>query len=117
VNESIGEFMGLITRAVGVEYEVKLSLDDQMWSCHVDPAQLQTGLLNLALNARDAMGESGLLTIETSNVTGMNGVELAREAKRINRAMKVLLTSGYVGDILERNVAAREKAYVSLTLA
>jgi signal transduction histidine kinase len=40
-----------------------------VWSCHVDPAQLRTALLNLALNARDATGERGLLTIETSNVT------------------------------------------------
>jgi CheY-like chemotaxis protein len=34
--------------------------------------------------------------------TGMNGVELAREAKRLNSNIKILLTSGYAGDVLER---------------
>jgi CheY-like chemotaxis protein len=33
---------------------------------------------------------------------GMNGVELAREAKRLNKGIKILLTSGYAGDVLER---------------
>jgi CheY-like chemotaxis protein len=35
----------------------------------------------------------------------MNGVELAREAKRLNKGIKVLLTSGYAGDVLERHGA------------
>ena len=34
---------------------------------------------------------------------GRNGVELAREAKRLNKGIKVLLTSGYAGDVLERH--------------
>ena len=68
VNESIGEFAGLIRRAIGAEREVKLLLDDHLWRCHIDPGQLQTALLNLALNARDAMDDGGVVTIRTSNV-------------------------------------------------
>lgn len=49
--------------------EVKLVADKQLWTCHVDPAQLQTAVLNLTLNARDAMPSGGMLTIEMRNVT------------------------------------------------
>jgi DNA-binding LytR/AlgR family response regulator len=39
---------------------------------------------------------------------GMNGVELAREARRLNKGIKVLLTSGYAGNVLEQHGALDE---------
>jgi signal transduction histidine kinase/HAMP domain-containing protein len=67
-NKLIREFQGLIQRAVGELCEVRLLTDEPLWLCHVDPAQLQTAVLNLALNGRDAMADSGVLEIETRNV-------------------------------------------------
>jgi PAS domain S-box-containing protein len=64
----IGEFQGLIRRAVGDGCEIKLIIDEQLWPCHVDPAQLETALLNLALNGRDAMPDGGMLEIAARNV-------------------------------------------------
>jgi signal transduction histidine kinase len=61
------EFQGLIRQAVGGGCEVKLRTDDPLWLCHVDPSLLETALLNLALNARDAMPDGGVLEIETRN--------------------------------------------------
>jgi signal transduction histidine kinase len=66
--ELIREFQGLIRGAVGELCEVKLLTDESLWLCHVDPAQLQTAVLNLALNGRDAMLDGGVLEIETRNV-------------------------------------------------
>lgn len=65
----IRDFQRLIHRAVGEGCEVKLAAGDQLWACHVDPAQLQTALLNLTLNARDAMPNGGTLTIEVRNIS------------------------------------------------
>ena len=57
----------LIRRTLGERYEVELILSAGQWSCEVDAAQLESALLNLAINARDAMPAGGKITIETSN--------------------------------------------------
>jgi CheY-like chemotaxis protein len=67
-NELISEFQNLIRQAVGGGCEVKLKTDEQLWPCYVDPPLLETALLNLALNGRDAMPDGGVLEIETRNV-------------------------------------------------
>jgi signal transduction histidine kinase/HAMP domain-containing protein len=67
-NELITEFQGLIQQAVGEACEVKLRTDERLWLCHVDPQLLETALLNLALNGRDAMPDGGRFEIETRNV-------------------------------------------------
>ncbi len=50
-----------------VQQETDLAAD--LWRCLIDPTQLQNALLNLAINARDAMAGSGRLTIRTANVS------------------------------------------------
>jgi PAS domain S-box-containing protein len=67
-NQLISGFQELIRQAVGASCEVKLRIDDRLWLCHVDPSLLETALLNLALNGRDAMADGGVLEIETRNV-------------------------------------------------
>jgi signal transduction histidine kinase len=67
-NHLIVEFQGLIRQAVGDGCAIKLVTDERLWLCHVDPPLLQTALLNLALNGRDAMPDGGVLEIETRNV-------------------------------------------------
>lgn len=64
----ISEFEGLIRRAVGEGCAIKLTADDRLWPCHVEAAQLETAVLNLALNGRDAMPDGGVLEIAARNV-------------------------------------------------
>jgi CheY-like chemotaxis protein len=52
--------------------------------------------------------EFELLFSDVVMPNGLNGVELAREARRLNKDIGVLLTSGYAGDVLERHQAADE---------
>jgi signal transduction histidine kinase len=60
---------GLLRSAVGETIEIKVAADDSLWPCKVDPHQLESAILNLAINARDAMPSGGTLTIKTTNVS------------------------------------------------
>jgi len=67
-NNLICDFKGLMRQAVGAECEIRVKTDEQLWLCYVDQPLLETALLNLALNGRDAMPDGGMLEIETQNI-------------------------------------------------
>lgn len=67
IGAAIEEVVGLLPRTLGETIDVKAKTAPGLWRCEVDPGQLQNALLNLALNARDAMSGGGKLTIEASN--------------------------------------------------
>jgi CheY-like chemotaxis protein/nitrogen-specific signal transduction histidine kinase len=67
-NQLVLGFQGLIQQAVGERCEIRLRTVERLWLCNVDPSLLETALLNLALNGRDAMSDGGVLEIETQNV-------------------------------------------------
>src|SRR5678816_4796528 len=58
----------LMHRTLGAHIEVESRHAPDLWFATVDPSQLENAVLNLAVNARDAMPEGGRLTIETANV-------------------------------------------------
>jgi signal transduction histidine kinase len=68
VNRLLAEFETLMQRAVGESVEFVLSLDPELHPCRVDPAQFQSAVLNLVVNARDATEAGGRIAIETRNV-------------------------------------------------
>ncbi|SCZ38055.1 MULTISPECIES: PAS domain-containing sensor histidine kinase [Pseudomonas] len=68
VNELIHSLEDLIRRTKGDPIELKLRLADNVWSVSTDVSQLENALLNLVINARDAMPDGGELLIETANV-------------------------------------------------
>lgn len=63
------ETMPLIRRAVGEAIQVEFVSAGSPWNAKVDPVQFQSAVLNLAINARDAMREGGKLTIEALNAS------------------------------------------------
>jgi len=67
LNAAARSIMPLLRRSLGEDVDVQAVLADDLWLVEIDPGQLETALLNLALNARDAMPEGGRLTIETGN--------------------------------------------------
>ncbi|MFM9842706.1 MAG: PAS domain-containing protein, partial [Dongiaceae bacterium] len=69
VNELLRGLQELIRRPLGPHIDISVIEADSLWLTEVDPAQLENAVLNLTLNARDAMPEGGKLTIESWNVT------------------------------------------------
>ena len=59
----------LLHRALGEQIEIDSLLSDRLWPVNVDRAQLENALVNLCVNARDAMPDGGKLLIETRNVS------------------------------------------------
>ncbi len=68
VNHVVNHVEQLLARLIGEDVELRTYLSDSLWPVKADAAQLEQVLMNLAVNARDAMRDGGLLTIETSNV-------------------------------------------------
>ena len=73
VNALIATFASLLQQAVGETVTLELDLADTQLKAHVDAAQLETTLLNLAVNARDAMPQGGRLTIRTRLIDRVSG--------------------------------------------
>jgi signal transduction histidine kinase/CheY-like chemotaxis protein len=67
VNRLVADMEEMVRRTVGPAIAVEAVTTAQVWSTLVDPNQLENALLNLCINARDAMPEGGRLTIETAN--------------------------------------------------
>jgi PAS domain S-box-containing protein len=67
LNASITEAASLLRRTLGPAFQVELNLASGLWPLRADPSQVGDALLNLALNARDAMPDGGTLTIATAN--------------------------------------------------
>ena len=68
VNALVLESAKLLHPTLGKHIEIAPLLAEDAWTALVDPSQLTTAVLNLALNARDAMPNGGKLTIETGNI-------------------------------------------------
>lgn len=67
VNDFITETQDLIIRSLTPIINVKTYLSEDLWPVKIDPGDFKDALLNICLNARDAMPEGGLLVIETNN--------------------------------------------------
>jgi len=67
INELVTSMGELLQRSINESIALDMRLEDRLWTAEADPNQLESALLNLVLNARDAMPDGGRLIVETSN--------------------------------------------------
>jgi two-component system, cell cycle sensor histidine kinase and response regulator CckA len=75
VNEIVRSIEVMLRRVIGEHIEVSTQLDDRLGLVKMDASQLEQVIVNLALNARDAMPDGGTLTIETSNLDNRDSAD------------------------------------------
>ena len=69
LNEVLGAMHDLLQSTMGGSIQISTQFDEGLWAAMADPTQLELALLNLAINARDAMQVGGRLSVATENVT------------------------------------------------
>lgn len=95
----------LLRRSLGEAIEIEVISSGGLWNTYVDPTQVENALLNLAINARDAMDGSGKLTIEVGNAS--LDQDYARSHVEVSAGQYVMLAvsdtgSGMPAEILEK---------------
>ncbi|MCW8935539.1 MAG: PAS domain S-box protein [Gammaproteobacteria bacterium] len=69
INNLVEDMENLISRSITPEIDVSHQLENNLWLCKIDQGEFEDALLNLSINARDAMKKHGKLIIKTRNVT------------------------------------------------
>jgi len=104
VNQLVVSLEDLLRRTIGETIDLGIAAADDLWSTLCDPNQLESALLNLAINARDAMPDGGSLTIATSNAR-LDSVTADAPALALGDYVCVTVTDTGVG--MSAEVAAR----------
>ncbi len=107
VNRIIGDMSNLLRRTLSEPVTVETVLAGGLWWAEVDVAQLENVLLNLSLNARDAMGGRGRLTIETANAFLDEAYVAGEDEVKVGQYVMIAVTDTGCG--MSREVA--DKAF------
>ena len=99
VNALLHELITLATSTLGRRVQVVSELANDLWPAMIDPSQLEAAILNLCLNARDAMPQGGRLAIHTANVTMLPGAGKHAAAKELSpgRYVEVCISDTGIG--------------------
>jgi PAS domain S-box-containing protein len=95
----------LLRRALGEPVEIETVVAGGLWNTFVDPHQLENVILNLAINARDAMPNGGKLTLELANATLDDGYVAALSDVQAGQYVLLAVTdtgTGMTQDVMER---------------
>jgi PAS domain S-box-containing protein len=103
-NRLIADMEEFVRRTVGPSVEIETVLAAGLWPCFSDKNQLENALLNLCINARDAMPNGGRITIETAN-TSID--QMAASARDMERGQYVAICVTDTGAGMAPNVVAR----------
>jgi PAS domain S-box-containing protein len=105
INRLVSNVEDLLHRTLGEQVELESSLASDIWTAFTDANQLESALLNLAINARDAMPDGGRLTIETVNVH-LDSTYTSRQAD-VDPGDYVVIAVSDTGSGMPADVAAK----------
>ena len=103
LNDVVTEVRQLLDRTIGEDVVLRTDLADQLWPVLADVGQIEQVLVNLAVNARDAMPGGGTLTIGTANITVGNEFHAAGSTVRTGRHVQLRVGdtgTGMASDVL-----------------
>ncbi|ESX00369.1 histidine kinase [Mesorhizobium sp. LSJC265A00] len=104
-NRLVAGMSDLLRRALGETIRIETVLAGGLWKTHADPSQLENAILNLAVNARDAMGEDGKMTIETANSHLDEGYAATHAEVKAGQYVMIAVSdtgAGMPADVMER---------------
>jgi PAS domain S-box-containing protein len=105
LNQALPQVAGMLRRTLGEQVLVELHPGADLWMVRVDPAQLDEAILNLAINARDAMPTGGMLSIETRNIRLDRHYAAANDEVTAGDYVQLSISdtgSGMAPDVVER---------------
>ena len=97
INRLVQGMSELLRRTIGETVTIETVLAGGLWKAAVDPNQLENAILNLAVNARDAMPDGGRLTIETANCLSRRSLCRAHRRRRSRPGQYVMLAVSDTG--------------------
>jgi signal transduction histidine kinase len=105
-NKLVADISELLLRTLGETVSLETVLAGGLWNCFADANQLENAVLNLALNARDAMPDGGKLTIETANAH-LDEAYVATLSEKVAPGQYVLLAISDAGSGMTPQTAER----------
>ncbi|MGE0512543.1 MAG: PAS domain S-box protein [Hyphomicrobiaceae bacterium] len=103
LNELVMGMVDLLRRTLGEDVDLNARLAPRLWTIRADPSEIENAVLNLAINARDAMPKGGQLVIETANVMAEDGQIGSIERLRAGAYVRISVSdtgSGMDADVL-----------------
>jgi PAS domain S-box-containing protein len=107
LNRVMGEVEPMLRRLIGEDIQIRIIAGDCLGNVTADPGQLQQVLMNLALNARDAMPSGGTITLQTANQTIRGGAGELGTATHIEPGEYVVLQVSDTGTGMDESTQRR----------